>query len=41
MHTFQEDTARINAIDWLLFDQGHRSEALKQANAIMRSFIGK
>ncbi|RUS82706.1 hypothetical protein EGW08_009543, partial [Elysia chlorotica] len=35
----EEDTARINAIDWLIFDEAHRSEALKQANAIMRSFI--
>lgn len=35
----EEDTAKINAIDWLIFDESHRSEALKQANAIMRSFI--
>ncbi|KAK3704372.1 hypothetical protein RRG08_012437 [Elysia crispata] len=35
----EEDTARINAIDWLIFDEAHRPEALKQANAIMRSFI--
>ncbi|GFR89080.1 nuclear pore complex protein Nup107-like [Elysia marginata] len=35
----EEDTAKINAIDWLVFDEAHRPEALKQANAIMRSFI--
>ncbi|XP_005098411.1 nuclear pore complex protein Nup107 [Aplysia californica] len=34
-----EDRAKIDAIDWLVFDESHRSEAMKQANAIMRAFI--
>jgi len=34
-----EDQSKIDAIDWLVFDDTHRSEAMKQGNAIMRSFI--
>ena len=37
----QEDQSKIDAIDWLVFDDTHRSEAMKQGNAIMRSFIGR
>ncbi|XP_071089771.1 nuclear pore complex protein Nup107-like [Haliotis cracherodii] len=35
----EEDRKKIEAIDWLVFDQSQRSEAVKQANAVMRSFI--
>ncbi len=37
----KEDRKKIEAIDWLVFDQSQRSEAVKQANAVMRSFIGE
>ena len=37
----QEDRQKIEAIDWLVFDPAQRAEALKQANAVMRSFIGQ
>ena len=37
----QEDRSKINAIDWLVFDPSQRAEALKQANAIMRMFVGR
>jgi len=35
----EEDKSKIEAIDWLVFTEAHRGEALRQANAIMRSFI--
>lgn len=35
----QEDRKKIDAIDWLVFDQSQRSEAMRQANAVMRSFV--
>ncbi|CAL1538779.1 unnamed protein product [Lymnaea stagnalis] len=35
----EEDKAKIDAIEWLVFDQAHRPEAIKQANAMMRTFI--
>ncbi|KAI0211244.1 Nuclear pore complex protein [Lamellibrachia satsuma] len=38
--TTEEDRSKINAIDWLVFDASQRAEALKQANAIMRMFVG-
>lgn len=38
---YQEDKKKIDAIDWLVFDQQQREEAMKQANAVMRSFLGK
>ncbi|KAK2172581.1 hypothetical protein NP493_941g02002 [Ridgeia piscesae] len=38
--TTDEDRSKINAIDWLVFDPSQRAEALKQANAIMRMFVG-
>uniref|UniRef100_A0A3Q2CI85 Nuclear pore complex protein n=1 Tax=Cyprinodon variegatus TaxID=28743 RepID=A0A3Q2CI85_CYPVA len=37
--TTKEDQKKIDVIDWLLFDPAHRSEALKQSNAIMRRFL--
>lgn len=37
----QADREKIEAIDWLVFDQSQRAEAMRQANALMRSFIGK
>ncbi|KAM6961709.1 nuclear pore complex protein Nup107 [Tautogolabrus adspersus] len=37
--TTKEDLRKIDVIDWLLFDPAHRSEALKQSNAIMRNFL--
>lgn len=35
----EEDKLKIEAIDWLVFDVSQRAEALKQANAVMRTFI--
>ncbi|XP_075065599.1 nuclear pore complex protein Nup107 [Mixophyes fleayi] len=35
----EEDRARIDVIDWLVFDPAQRAEALKQSNAIMRTFL--
>ncbi|XP_041370444.1 nuclear pore complex protein Nup107-like [Gigantopelta aegis] len=35
----EEDRKKIEAIDWLVFDPTQRAEAMKQANAVMRSFI--
>lgn len=37
--TTAEDRVKISAIDWLLYDQSQRIEALRQANALMRSFL--
>ncbi|XP_066943854.1 nuclear pore complex protein Nup107 [Macrobrachium rosenbergii] len=37
--TTAEDRVKINAIDWLLYDKRQRTEALCQANALMRSFL--
>ncbi|XP_068205657.1 nuclear pore complex protein Nup107-like [Palaemon carinicauda] len=37
--TTAEDRVKINAIDWLLYDKRQRTEALRQANALMRSFL--
>lgn len=37
----QEDKKKIAAIDWLVFDTAQRAEAMKQANAVMRTFIGE
>lgn len=36
----QEDSKKIDVIDWLLFHPAHRAESLKQSNAIMRKFLG-
>lgn len=35
----EEDKKKIAAIDWLVFDTAQRAEAMKQANAVMRTFI--
>ncbi|XP_045609120.1 nuclear pore complex protein Nup107 [Procambarus clarkii] len=37
--TTTEDRVKISAIDWLLYDPQQRVEALRQANALMRSFL--
>lgn len=37
--TSNEDRKKIEAIEWLMFHQSHRTEALKQSNAIIRCFI--
>lgn len=37
--TNEEDRAKIDVIDWLVFDPAQRAEALKQSNAIMRTFL--
>ncbi|XP_067133946.1 nuclear pore complex protein Nup107 [Centruroides vittatus] len=37
--TTKEDLLKIEAIDWLVFDPAQRSEAIRQANALMRVFI--
>lgn len=39
-YTNVEDKKKINSLDWLLFSEVHHfSEALKQSNSLMRSFI--
>ncbi|KAK3095326.1 hypothetical protein FSP39_013242, partial [Pinctada imbricata] len=35
----EEDKKKIQALDWLVFDINQRAEAVKQASAVMRSFI--
>ncbi|XP_072042829.1 nuclear pore complex protein Nup107-like [Amphiura filiformis] len=37
--TSEEDRHKIEAIDWLVFDPSQRAEALKQSNAIIRTFL--
>ncbi|XP_014668876.1 PREDICTED: nuclear pore complex protein Nup107-like [Priapulus caudatus] len=37
--TSNEDRQKIEVIDWLVFDESQRAEAMKQANAVMRTFI--
>ncbi|KAG8577949.1 hypothetical protein GDO81_010334 [Engystomops pustulosus] len=37
--TNEEDRAKIDVIDWLVFDPAQRAEAIKQSNAIMRTFL--
>ena len=37
--TTAEDRVKISAIDWLLYDPQQRSEALRQANALIRTFL--
>ncbi len=39
VNLFQEDRIKIEAIDWLVFDQSQRAEAMRQANAVMRTFL--
>lgn len=39
VETTEEDKKKIESIDWLVFDPTQRSEALKQANALMRIFV--
>lgn len=36
-----DDWKKIEALDWLVFDVSQRSEAIKQCNALMRSFLCK
>nr|DBA31102.1 TPA: hypothetical protein GDO54_007008 [Pyxicephalus adspersus] len=37
--TSEDDRAKIDVIDWLVFDPAQRAEAIKQSNAIMRKFL--
>ncbi|KAK3854838.1 hypothetical protein Pcinc_038712 [Petrolisthes cinctipes] len=37
--TTTEDRVKINAVDWLLYDPQQRVEALRQGNALMRTFL--
>ncbi|XP_033633061.1 nuclear pore complex protein Nup107-like [Asterias rubens] len=37
--TSEEDRRKIEATDWLMFDPSQRAEALKQSNAIIRTFL--
>nr|XP_053637190.1 nuclear pore complex protein Nup107-like [Cherax quadricarinatus] len=37
--TTAEDRVKISAIDWLLYDPQQRVEALRQSNALMRTFL--
>lgn len=34
-----DDWKKIEALDWLVFDVSQRAEAMKQSNALMRSFL--
>ena len=36
----QEDLRKVDALEWLIFNTKQRPEALLQANAIMRVFLG-
>lgn len=36
----KNETQKINSIDWLIYDSSQRAEAMKQANAIIRGFLG-
>lgn len=36
-----EDEQKINSLNWLMFDPLQRTEALIQANALMRYFLRK
>ena len=35
-----DDRRKTNAIEWLVFDQSQRLEAIKQCNAVVRGFLG-
>ncbi|KAM4036684.1 nuclear pore complex protein Nup107 [Anomaloglossus baeobatrachus] len=37
--TSEDDREKIDVIDWLVFDPTQRAEAIKQSNAIMRTFL--
>ena len=37
----QDEKRVIGAIDWLVFNPSQRIEAIKQANGIIRNFLGK
>lgn len=36
----QLDRNKISVIDWLVYEEAHRAEAIHQANALIRSFLG-
>lgn len=36
-----DDWRKIEALEWLVFDSSQRSEAIKQCNALMRTFLGE
>lgn len=36
-----DDWKKIEALDWLVFDVSQRPEAVRQCNALMRSFLSK
>lgn len=40
MFVLQDDLRVIDALEWLIFNVEQRPEALRQANAIMRIFLG-
>ena len=37
----QADQSKIKAIRWLVYDEVHRTEAIRQSNALIRQFLGK
>ena len=37
----QDEQEKIDALEWLVFDPMQRSAALRQANALMRSFLSE
>lgn len=39
LETTAEDQEKVASLEWLLFDNSTRGEALKQANALMRGFV--
>lgn len=36
----QIDQKKIDVLDWLLYEESHREEALRQSNALIREFLG-
>jgi hypothetical protein len=37
----ENDLVKIEAVEWLMFDPDQRLEGMRQANAIVRDFVGR
>ena len=35
------DHSKINVINWLVFEDSQRAEAIRQGNALIRQFLGE
>ena len=40
INVLQEDREKIDALDWLVFNDSQRAEAIKQTNALIREYLG-